>query len=87
VLLEVCADPIMNALDLLGKEPAAKEIAIFGAALHVVVESEAAIEPIRRALEAGGVKVESIAAIVPSLEDAFVALIEQADAAAAGVGE
>jgi ABC-2 type transport system ATP-binding protein len=87
VLLEVCADPIMNALDLLAKEPAAKETAIFGAALHVVVESEADLAPIRRALEAGGVKVESIGAIVPSLEDAFVALIEQADAAAAGVGE
>ena len=83
-LLEVHAQPAMAALDLLAREPAAKEVAIFGAALHIVADSEAAIEPIRRALELGGVTVGRIETIAPSLEDVFVALIEQADSSTAG---
>jgi len=78
-LLEVRAQPIMQALDLLAGEPAAKEVAIFGAALHVVAESEAAAAPLRAALERGGVTVSRIETIAPSLEDIFVSLIEQAD--------
>jgi ABC-2 type transport system ATP-binding protein len=83
-LLEVHAQPAMAALDLLARAPAAKEVAIFGAAIHVVADSEAAIQPIRRALELGGVTVGRIETIAPSLEDVFVALIEQADQAAGG---
>jgi len=83
-LIEVAAQPTMRALELLERVPAAKEAAVFGAALHVVADSEAAIEPIRRALELGGVTVAHIETIVPSLEDVFVALIEQADRAAEG---
>jgi ABC-2 type transport system ATP-binding protein len=83
-LLEVHAQPAMAALDLLAREPAAKEVAIFGTAIHVVADSEAAIQPIRRALELGGVTVGRIETIAPSLEDVFVALIEQADQAAGG---
>jgi len=85
-LLEVHAQPLMTALDLLAKEPSAKEVAIFGAALHVVTEGEAAIEPIRAALERGGAAVSRIDTILPSLEDVFVALIEEADQGAAAVG-
>ncbi|MFB3881258.1 MAG: ATP-binding cassette domain-containing protein [Armatimonadota bacterium] len=84
-LLEVRAEPAMAALELLAQEPAAREVAVFGAALHVVADSEAAIEPVRRALELGGVTVERIEGIAPSLEDVFVALIEQADQAAGGI--
>jgi len=79
VLLEVRAEPVMTALDLLSREPAAKDVALFGAALHVLVESEAAVGEIRAALERGGVEVRGLAAITPSLEDVFVALIEEAD--------
>ena len=85
-LLEVRAQPIMASLELLASEPAAREVAIFGAALHVVAESEAAIEPLRAALERGGATVSAITTILPSLEDVFVALIEQADREAAGAG-
>lgn len=76
-LLEVHAEPIMSALDILATEPAAREVAIFGAALHVVADSTEAIAPIRAALERGGVTVSGIESITPSLEDVFVALIEQ----------
>ena len=77
-LLEVQAEPLMNALDILATEPAAKEVAIFGAALHVVADGIASRDAIRAALERGGVTVTSIESITPSLEDVFVALIEQA---------
>jgi ABC-2 type transport system ATP-binding protein len=83
-LLEVRAQPIMQALDLLVREPAAEEVAIFGATLHVVAESQAAAAPLRAALERGGVTVSRIETIAPSLEDIFVSLIEQADEVTAG---
>jgi ABC-2 type transport system ATP-binding protein len=83
-LLEVHAHPIRQALDLLASEPAAREVAIFGAALHLVAESEAAAAQLRTALERGGVTVSRIEAIAPSLEDVFVSLIEQADEVSAG---
>jgi ABC-2 type transport system ATP-binding protein len=74
-LLEVRADPLMAALELLSRDPAAREVAVFGAALHVVVEDESAAEGLARGLAAGGVNVSAISPIAPSLEDVFVALI------------
>jgi len=55
------------------------DVALFGAALHVLVENEAATEQVRAALAKNGVEVRSVAVITPSLEDVFVALIEEAD--------
>jgi len=76
-LLEVQVDPVMTALDVLSAEPAAKEVAIFGTGLHVIADSPDAIVPIRATLERGSVTVGRIEPIMPSLEDVFVALIEQ----------
>jgi ABC-2 type transport system ATP-binding protein len=81
VLLEVRAQPLMRALELLTEEPAAKETAVFGAALHVGVEDEAAAVTLQEALARGGISKSHLERISPSLEDAFVALIERADAA------
>jgi ABC-2 type transport system ATP-binding protein len=80
-LLEVRGQPLMTALDILSRQAAAREVAVFGAALHVVVDDDSAVEQMKRALEEGGVTVSSISTILPSLEDVFVALIEQADRA------
>jgi len=82
-LLEVQAQPVMAALELLGREPVVREVAVFGAALHVVTDDAAGIQAVRTALEKSGVAVGSISPILPSLEDVFVASIEQADRAAA----
>jgi ABC-2 type transport system ATP-binding protein len=82
-LLEVQAQPVMAALELLSREPVVREVAVFGAALHVVIADIADIEAVRTALEKGGAAVGGIASIMPSLEDVFVASIEQADQAAA----
>ncbi|MHB9110900.1 MAG: ABC transporter ATP-binding protein [Armatimonadota bacterium] len=78
-LLEVEAVPLMTALTALDEEPAAKEAAIFGVTLHVVTDGPEAATPIRAALERAGAQVRRIEPIIPSLEDVFVGLIEQAD--------
>ena len=78
-LLEVEAVPLMTALEALQSEPAAKDAAIFGVNLHVVADNPAAADPIRAALERAGIQVHRIEPIIPSLEDVFVGLIEQAD--------
>jgi ABC-2 type transport system ATP-binding protein len=78
-ILEVRAEPVMAAMDLLEDLPAVMDAAIFGAGLHAVVEDISAAAGVREALEKGGVEVESVEAVVPGLEDVFVALVEQAD--------
>jgi ABC-2 type transport system ATP-binding protein len=78
-LLEVHASPLMDALDRLAEEPAMRDAAIFGAALHVTADDPSAAETIRETLKRGGVAVERIEPIPPTLEDVFVALVEQTD--------
>ena len=85
VLLEVRADPLMQALAAAAGAPGVREVAVFGSGLHVVVAAAAAAGPLRAALEAAGVRVAGIAPIRPTLEDVFVSLVERADRAAAGV--
>lgn len=77
LLLEFQVEPIIIALEILAKAPAVREAALFGTVLHVVTEDADAIEPLRSLLQHNGVKVAAIEKIVPSLEDVFVALIEQ----------
>ncbi len=79
-LLEVAARPLMEALEVLEAEPRVSDVAVFGSSLHAVVPYEpqpAAV--VRNALTEAGVSVISVEPISASLEDAFVALIEEAD--------
>ncbi len=85
-LLEVQAEPLMAALEILDALPEARETAIFGGGLHVVTAGASAVPVLRAALERGGVEVRRIEPIVPSLEDVFVALVEAEDAATEGGG-
>ena len=74
-LLAVEAAPLGRALDLIKVVEGVKDAAVFGNALHVVVEgAEETMGKMRAALDAGGVEVRRLARIRPSLEDAFVAL-------------
>jgi ABC-type multidrug transport system ATPase subunit/ABC-type multidrug transport system permease subunit len=76
-VLEVGVDRPVEALEALAREPRAKECAIFGAALHVVVaDAHQDAGAIQAALETAGVRVDRVQPIVPSLEDVFVSLIE-----------
>ena len=74
-LLAVEAAPLGRALDLIKAAEGVKDAAVFGNALHVVVEgAEETMGKMRATLDAGGVEVRRLARIRPSLEDAFVAL-------------
>ena len=76
-VLEVAVDRPVDALELLAREPAVREAALFGSLLHAVVADAAADAPaVRAALAGGGLRVERIEQIPPSLEDVFVSLVE-----------
>jgi len=79
-LFEVAAEPVMKALDVLRADGRVGDVAVFGRNLHVVmpVATDAA-EYVRQTLATAGVSVAHVEPIVPSLEDVFVALVEEAD--------
>jgi ABC-2 type transport system ATP-binding protein len=82
-LLLVECDPVGPALEKLPEAPGVRDVAAFGNALHVLVESaERGRAELPRYLEARGIACRRVEAIEPSLEDVFVQLV----AAGAGKG-
>jgi len=74
-VLEIEAEPLMTALDVLEKQGI--EAAIFGSLLHAIVENASqAIPLIRSTLTGSNIVVHRVDKIVASLEDVFVTLIE-----------
>lgn len=81
-ILEVtlARETIVQALELVRRQPWALETSVFGTRLHVLVESETAgREAITSILTARGIAVEGVERIVPSLEDVFLYLLEHGD--------
>jgi ABC-2 type transport system ATP-binding protein len=80
-VLEVeCPHPA-DALDVLSEAPWAREVAIFGTRLHVVVEdAERGKQQVQDALAATGNAPSQVTRIVPSLEDVFIHHVEEAEA-------
>ncbi|MDD5451711.1 MAG: ABC transporter ATP-binding protein [Desulfovibrionales bacterium] len=77
-ILEVACHPLVEALEAL---QGGLDTAIFGNTLHVKVqEPVSGQDAIRERLAGSAIEVQNIRAIVPSLEDVFVTLIEQEDA-------
>jgi ABC-2 type transport system ATP-binding protein len=76
-VLEVAVDRPVDALELLAREPAVSEVAMFGTLLHAVV-GDAARDAgrVRALLTAAGLGVLAVERIEPSLEDVFVSAIE-----------
>jgi len=82
ILLEVAAQPLMQAMEALAADPNIRDVAVFGKNLHVVLpEGAEAAAYVERSLAGAGVSVTHVEAIVPSLEDVFVALVEEAERA------
>ncbi|HLJ59368.1 MAG TPA: ABC transporter ATP-binding protein [bacterium] len=82
-LLEIVTTQYARALDVLAARPGVSEPALFGRTIHVTVENgDAAAPALRRALADQGVAVDRIAPVAPSLEDAFVSLVERLGGAA-----
>jgi ABC-2 type transport system ATP-binding protein len=87
-LLLVECEPLGNAVEALQSAPGVIDAAVFGSALHLVVEDAAAAEPrIEKYLQGRGVLVSRILTIRPTLEDAFVSLTTTRDAAPSAVEE
>jgi ABC-2 type transport system ATP-binding protein len=74
-LLLVECEPLGDAMEALRKTPGVLDAAVFGNALHLVVENAATAErEIRTRLSQKGIKLGRISPIRPTLEDAFVSL-------------
>jgi ABC-2 type transport system ATP-binding protein len=84
-ILEVRAGDAPAALEALDGEPEVIAVGLFGRALHVTVRDRARGEAaVRRRLDGAGIAVESVRPVPPSLEDVFVALVEQSGGALVG---
>ena len=76
-LVEVAVRPadLMPALEALQGHPRARDAAMFGASLHVTVDSPEAVPALKAFLQERGITAQHVEAIVPSLEDVFVSLV------------
>ncbi len=79
-VVEIDCDNIDAALPALRDAKLFDEIALYGSLIHAIGENAAAnIAPARDLLRAHGVAVKSAEAILPSLEDVFIARLRRAD--------
>jgi ABC-2 type transport system ATP-binding protein len=68
---------LLGAMNTLEKIPGLSEIAVFGGGLHVTAaDTEQAVPEMRSSLERAGISVPILEPIQPSMEDVFVAMIE-----------
>ncbi len=69
---------LLGSMNALEKIPGLSEIAVFGGGLHVTAaDADSAVTQMRSALEHAGISVPMIEPIQPSMEDVFVAMIEE----------
>jgi ABC-2 type transport system ATP-binding protein len=83
-MLEVSCPRTVEALEALGGEPWARETAVFGNRVHVLVdEGEEGRRRVRTLLEGAGNGPVTVEPIPPSLEHVFIHHVERADRLAA----
>jgi ABC-2 type transport system ATP-binding protein len=81
VEVSVAPDALVPTLTALRDCPVARDVALFGTALHVTLTSPTAMPALRAHLDAAGRADAQVEAITPSLEDVFVSLVaREADA-------
>ena len=84
-LLEISTPVPPKAVEALKRMPGVSEAAMFGRKVHAVVPGEkGGTDAIRRQLETEGVPFTSVKPVSPSLEDVFVALIQEEGGAVEG---
>jgi ABC-2 type transport system ATP-binding protein len=76
-LLEVETDAPQSALELLPRVPGVREVTLYGAVLHVLVDGLSG-DDLSRTLREHGQRVIGVRPIRPSLEDVFVSRIRGA---------
>jgi ABC-2 type transport system ATP-binding protein len=78
-ILEVFPDNLDGALDLIKQLPQVSEAAVFGSGLHISTRQPDETEPaIKDTLAAHHIVLGSIERVTPSLEDAFISLVQRA---------
>jgi ABC-2 type transport system ATP-binding protein len=78
-ILEIATDNLDGALNLIKQLPQVSEAAVFGNGLHISTLQPDATEPaIKDTLAAHHIALASIERVTPSLEDAFISLVQQA---------
>ncbi len=79
-ILDIQCTDCQDIMEYLSSLPQVREVAVFGAGLHAVVEDvEMAIREIRQELARQGIQEARIEEVLPSMEDVFVSLIEEVD--------
>jgi ABC-2 type transport system ATP-binding protein len=77
-LMYLDSSDLVESMKVLEKEQGILDVAVFGAGLHLSVQSlEGATLRVRQALGQRGIEVRRLEVIAPSMEDVFVALIEE----------
>jgi ABC-2 type transport system ATP-binding protein len=76
-LLELECSDLMGAFAGLKPEPVLNGVALFGTTLHLTADDEAAARAaVAARLQAAGIAIQRLERIEPSLEDAFVTIVE-----------
>ena len=83
ILLRLETSGLLDTMKTLEGRPGVRDVAVFGAGLHVTVDSAGRADEVRSSLTAAGIEVHRLERIVPSMEDVFVALIEAEERKAA----
>ena len=78
-LLEIECDAPVRAEDLLSTHPDVIEATSHGVLLRVTVRGKSAVRRIKTALGEVGINVHRMEAVLPSLEDVFVSMVEAED--------
>jgi ABC-2 type transport system ATP-binding protein len=76
-MLEIVAADPRRARDTVRAMPGVQGVLLAGTSIHVHVDGPERLPQIAAALAAGGVAVSAIEEVVPTIEDLFVALLEQ----------
>jgi len=75
VEIAVPAADLIAALEVLQSHPRAQDAAMFGANLHVTLDSPEAVPTLEASLRQRGITIQQMQTILPSLEDVFVSLV------------
>jgi ABC-2 type transport system ATP-binding protein len=75
VMLEIVCDEPVRAMEVLNQDARVLGTSIFGTKLHVHVNAKSEKTQVREALSERHIRVYAVSAIIPSLEDVFIALI------------
>jgi ABC-2 type transport system ATP-binding protein len=77
-ILHLEVSDVLGSMKVLEKMEGISDVAVFGGGLHVTaLDSEKAVPQIRSALETASIQVTELERITPSMEDVFVAMIEE----------